>query len=124
MGKVNNVINNYFRNKQRFADLFNGIYFDGNSVLMPEQMEDVSTVYYECIPTNNTSTALQSGINRDILLTASASQTKSKKKRSRKPSRREYIRDIRMRLTSGETFQLFALENQDSIDYTMPFRNR
>ena len=104
MGKVNNVLNRYFQDKERFADLFNGIYFQGKTVIAPSQLELIPTSYYEAIPQPSKPFA--------------SKKTHS----SKKHTRREYNRDVNMRLNTGETLQLLALENQDSIDYTMPFR--
>lgn len=45
MGKVNNVVNWYFRDKTRFADLFNGVFFQGEEVIKPEVLTDSGEVY-------------------------------------------------------------------------------
>ena len=45
MGETNNVWNDYFRDRRRFADLFNGAYFGGRPVLQAEALTDASEVY-------------------------------------------------------------------------------
>ena len=96
MGKVNNVLNRYFRNKERFADLFNGIYFEGARVIRPEQLTDASEVYTDAEAEN-----LKTGEKGEFL---------------------ERIRDIKMRLDTGEVLMLLGIEHQDYVDYAMPFR--
>lgn len=52
MGKMNNVWVRYFRDKKRFADLFNGVCFQGRQVLQAEHLTAVSEVY-EGVEVNN-----------------------------------------------------------------------
>lgn len=47
MGKINNAFTHYFRNPRRFADLYNGIFFQGDAVIAPQQLKDASEVYHE-----------------------------------------------------------------------------
>lgn len=96
MGKTSNVLNRYFRNKERFADLFNGFYFKGESVIRAEMLTEASEVYVE------------SGGNN--------SHPSDKIKTT------ERVRDIKMRLVTGELLRVLAVENQNHVDYTMPFR--
>ena len=94
MGKKNNAWNHYFRDKNRFADLFNGVFFDGEGMIVPEELETISEVY---------------------------EQATDKRKRKR-GLRDQRSRDIKMVMKSGEMFRLLALENQDKVNYAMPFR--
>ena len=96
MGKVNTVWNHYFRDKRRFADLFNGVCFQGQCVLKPEELNDASEQYGE---------VEAESFGKDV-----------------RGKRLERIRDIKMKLDMGGTLKLLAVENQDKIDYTMPFR--
>lgn len=96
MGKSNNVLKRYFSDKKRFADLFNGVYFQGECVIKPEALEDASEVYTELV-------AAKPGTNKRL-------------------ESMERIRDIKMKLKSGETLTILAIENQNQVDYTMPFR--
>lgn len=47
MGKKNNAWNHYFRDKKRFADLFNGVFFGGKREIVPEELELLSETYEE-----------------------------------------------------------------------------
>ncbi len=92
MGKSDRVLRKYFRDKRRFADLFNGVLFAGEQVIRADELEDKSEIY----------------IDED-----KAFQDKKSTQR---------IRDIVMRMKSGETLKLMAVENQSYVDYVMPFR--
>lgn len=92
MGTKDHMITGYFRDKRRFADLFNGICFAGKEVIQASELEDAGEDY------------VQTG------------DSAGKKKGLRR------ARDIKMRLRSGETLRLLALENQSQVDYTMPVR--
>lgn len=66
MGKNSNMMNYYFSDEERFADLFNGVFFQGKPV--------------------------------------------------------ERIHDVCKKLKTGSTLRILALENQELVDYAMPFR--
>lgn len=92
MGQINNIIYHYMTDRHRFADLFNGVYFSGKKIICAEELTEASAHY-----------------------AGSGSST-------RKDGRLERFRDVRMSMKTGETFRLLALENQNMVDYTMPFR--
>ena len=46
MGKIDSVMNHYFRDSRRFADLFNAAWFGGQPVVRAEDLRDASEVYY------------------------------------------------------------------------------
>lgn len=96
MGKINSVMHHYMRDKRRFADLFNGVFFRGEAIIRPEDLTEISGHYTE--------TEAESGTGQNI------------------GGRLERIRDIEMCMKNGKTLRLLALENQNGIDYTMPFR--
>lgn len=96
MGKISNSINHYLSDNRRFADLFNGICFRGETVIRAEDLLEGSQVYHETIG--------------EI------------RQKERDAKRRERIRDICKLLKTGETLRVLALENQQMIDYTMPLR--
>ncbi len=96
MGKINNVWNHYFRNRERFADLFNGTFFQGVRHIKAENLTDASEVYEE----------------------SEAEKTDA----SERTERLERIRDIKMKLNDSELLYFLAVENQNQVDYTMPFR--
>lgn len=93
MGKISTLINHYLSDNRRFADLFNGICFQGKSVIHAKDLQEASQVYHEVMGETG-------------------------KRRGRK----ERIRDICKLLKTGTILRVLALENQELTDYTMPFR--
>lgn len=96
MGKMNNCLNHYLRNKRRFADLYNGIYFRGKQLIEPDNLTDSSEVYVESECDNPETGA--------------------------RGERLERIRDIKMTFKRGNIRYVLGLENQHSVNYAMPFR--
>ena len=41
MGRDNVIVNRWFSQKERFADLMNGCLFQGQQVILPEQLEKI-----------------------------------------------------------------------------------
>ncbi|MCH5275073.1 MAG: Rpn family recombination-promoting nuclease/putative transposase [Lachnospiraceae bacterium] len=93
MGKMSTSINHYLSDNRRFSDLFNGIFFQGKSVIHAENLQEASQVYHEVMG--------ETGRSR---------------------GRKERIRDICKQLKTGGILRVLALENQELTDYTMPFR--
>lgn len=87
MGKPDTVMRNYLTDKRRFADLFNGVFFQGKQVIHSEDLQEASERYSD--PKGTAS-------NR--------------------------YRDVKMFLKEGAAFRILAVENQQHIDYTMPYR--
>ena len=46
MGKISNSINHYLSDNRRFADLFNGICFQGETVVRAEDLAEGTQVYH------------------------------------------------------------------------------
>lgn len=105
MGKISNSINHYLSDNRRFADLFNGICFQGETIVRAEDLSDTSQVYYGVSGTT--------GKNR------TAHQTGESEPH---PKRRDRSRDICKQLKNGGTLRILAVENQEKVDYTMPYR--
>lgn len=105
MGKISNSINHYLSDNRRFADLFNGICFQGESVVRAEDLSDTSQVYYSITGTADKNPA--------------AHQTGESETH---PKRRDRTRDICKQLKGGGTLRILAVENQEKVDYTMPYR--
>ena len=40
MGKSSTAVNHWMRDRGRFADLFNGVVFDGEQIVRPEDLEE------------------------------------------------------------------------------------
>lgn len=93
MGKISTSINRYLSDNRRFADLFNGICFQGKAVIHERDLQEVSQVYYEGMGMTGKS-----------------------------EGRKERIRDICKLLKTGEMLRILALEDQEMVDYSMPFR--
>jgi len=95
MGRKNAVTKRFCSDKIRFADLVNGVYFRGRSVIHSEDLTESSEGYAQPVE-----------------------QTKAEEER-------EYLereRDIKMLHRSGSTIRILAVENQSHIDYGMPVR--
>ena len=105
MGKISNSINHYLSDNRRFADLFNGICFRGETVVRAEDLSESTQIYY------------------DITGTADKGQADRRTgKNEPYPKRRDRIRDICKQLKSGGVLRILAVENQEKVDYTMPYR--
>ncbi|MCH5340366.1 MAG: Rpn family recombination-promoting nuclease/putative transposase [Acetatifactor sp.] len=96
MGKISNTINYYFGDSKRFADLFNAVFFQGRMVVEPEALSAESEIYHQ--PVAEKPEAENSGI------------------------RVERVRDVCKKLRTGGVLRILALENQNLVDYAMPFR--
>lgn len=96
MGNINNVVNYYFTDNRRFADLFNAVYFRGSNVVDWKDLSETSETYHE-VEAENARTI-----------------TRGK--------RQERIRDVCKTLRSGSVLRILALENQELVDYSLPFR--
>ncbi len=94
--KPDTVLKNYWRNNERFADLFNAVLFDGKQVLRPEELEDVDTEESSILENKDYAESLQ----------ASRDNLKIRKRSS------EY----------GMEFVLLGNESQKHIHYAMPMR--
>ena len=101
MGRISNSINHYLSDNRRFADFFNGICFQGETVVHAEDLSENTQVYYG---------------------TAEEQEHEKIGQSKNLNGRKERSRDICKKLKSGETLRILALENQQMIDYTMPFR--
>lgn len=95
MGKIDVAIYDYISDKTRIADLFNGVYFDGRQTIRAEDITD----YEEKYPTKKKASC---GTLRRI-------------------GKMRY-RDIVKKWKNGGNLRVLAIENQNSVDYTMPFR--
>lgn len=95
MGKISNIMNHYFSDNRRFADLFNVVWFQ-KDVLTAKDLTDISEVYHE--------------------------PEAEKLPPGTKGRRRERIRDVCKALKSGQILRILARENMELVDYAAPFR--
>lgn len=94
MGKSSTAVNHWMRDRGRFADLFNGVVFDGEQVVRPEDLEEARG-------------------ESDILVP-------DREKKERQVQR---YRDIVMQWKKGPYLAMLACESQSSVHYAMPVRN-
>ena len=99
MGKYDDALYLYLSDNGRFADLFNVVLFQGEQVLRADMLEPDSERYV------------------DDRIIASKEQ-----KRKQLPVMTSSFRDIKKRLKTGESFVVTAIENQQDVDYSMPWR--
>jgi hypothetical protein len=90
------VINNYWKNNEQFADLFNAVLYDGRQVINSEDLEDVDT---------DESSVFE---HRDYAESVKAS--------------RDNIKICKKSKKYNVELTLLGLEGQQSIHYAMPMR--
>lgn len=87
------VLKDFWRDNQRFADLFNAVLFQGKEVLIPDSLEEQDTEV--------------SGIIEMKDYKETLSRT----------------RDVVKKMADGVEFVIFAAKNQQRVHYAMPLRN-
>ena len=91
--KPDTVLKNFWKNNQRFADLFNTVLFEGNPILKPSDLKEVDTDVSSIIKFNNHADTVQR------------------------------ILDVVRKTAYGIDFIIWSLENQEKIHYAMPLRH-
>lgn len=94
MGKNDVKINRWLSEKKRYADLFNGILFDGKQIIHAEELEPADR-------------------KAEILL----------EEKTGKETAAERYRDIVMQWNQGMELAVLAVKSQDKVHYAMPVRN-
>ncbi|MCM1187091.1 MAG: Rpn family recombination-promoting nuclease/putative transposase [Lachnoclostridium sp.] len=107
----------YLSDNDRFADLFNAVFFDGRQVLKGEMLEPEGERYTERVPTRGHF----SGGEKDSGGEKCTADTDSGNPR-KPPEYETGFRDLKKRLRTGESLVVAAVENQSDIDYAMPWR--
>lgn len=90
--KPDTVLKKFWRNNERFADLFNAVLFDGETVIQPDVLEEVDTDISAVLKLGSYSGTLQK------------------------------ILDVVKKSAYGVDFLILGLENQQNIHYAMPLR--
>ena len=135
MGKYDDAIYDYFADNERFADLFNAVFFSGKPVLKGGQLEprperdvafdsqrDAPILSQRNVPAPDMeSDPLPSG-QPGLKPSGKSGAKSSGKKNSELPETESRFRDVRKRVSTGEIFVMTAIEAQTDIDYTMPWR--
>ena len=112
MGKADVVLKQWLKNKVRFADLFNGVVFDGEQVIKPEELEEINSE--SGIVIENTIDEMGTEEDNDR-------NGKHKKRKIYNRTERRY-RDLVMSWKGEAELAVLALENQGKIHYAMPVR--
>lgn len=94
--KPDTVLKNYWRNNERFADLFNAVLFKGRQFITPDELEDLDT---------EESSVLE---HREYAESIQAS--------------RDGIKIRKKSLKHGVELVMLGQENQEHIHYAMPMR--
>lgn len=90
--KPDTILKNFWRDNERFADLFNAILFDGENVIDPEELKEADTDISAVLKFNGYADTLQK------------------------------ILDVVKKSAYGVDFVILGLENQQHIHYGMPLR--
>lgn len=91
--KLDTILKTFWKNNQRFADLFNTVLFEGNPVLKPNDLQEVDTDVSSIIKFNGHAETVQR------------------------------ILDVVRKTAYGVDFIIWGLENQEKIHYAMPLRH-
>ena len=91
--KPDTILKTFWKNNQRFADLFNTVLFEGNPVLKPNDLQEVDTDVSSIIKFNGHVETVQR------------------------------ILDVVRKTAYGVDFIIWGLENQEKIHYAMPLRH-
>lgn len=97
----------YLKDKERFADLFNANLFEGRKVIAAEQLEDSAETYKDEYKNVDVSDKIDDNEIRVKIKDSSTTR----------------YRDIKMRLQGGGVLRVLAIEEQEYVDYTMPWRH-
>ena len=84
---------NFWRNNERFADLFNAVLFDGKEVIQPEELMEADTDLSSVIKMNRHADTVQR------------------------------VFDVVKKTSNGVSFVVWGLVNQEKIHYAMPLRH-
>lgn len=93
MGKSNIIMKQFLRNRKRFADLFNGVLFEGMQIVNSEELQEIDSE-------SSMITVDKHGVKRGL----------------------QKYRDITMLWKEGVKLVVLACENQNKIHYAMPVR--
>lgn len=91
--KPDTILKTFWRDNERFADLFNTVLFKGNSVLDPDELQEADTDLSSVLKMNGRVETIQK------------------------------IFDVVKKTANGVEFIIWGLENQEKIHYAMPLRH-
>ena len=87
------ILKDFWENKERFADLFNAVLFDGEQVLKPDNLDDAGT---------EKSSVVKIGQYVDTV---------------------KRVFDVVKKTANGIDFVILGIENQQKVHYAMPLRH-
>lgn len=141
MGKKSDAMTEYFSDNERFAGLFNGSFFQGETVVKPQDLKEGSEVYIDDYAKfvvkedktakknsgrrggKETDAGQQVGCESDVgAQGAPESEATQKVNITIKDDTIPRTRDVKKRLDSGGTLRVLAIEDQNLVDFTMPWR--
>ena len=99
MGKIDQLTNEYMSDKARFADVFNYFVYDGRQVLIPEHLQELSTVE-QVFPYGKDGKTQELQRFRDVLKNAGVMTDEQER-----------------------TYVLLGIENQSYIHYAAPVKD-
>lgn len=117
MGKENDLMLDYLRDNERFADLFNGSLFEGKQVVKACDLEEAGENYTEYKRESNAMT--DGGHCFESRNQEPKNQVRQKHEKKRTVPR---TRDLKKRLGNGAELRILAVEGQSYVDYAMPWR--
>lgn len=91
--KADTILKNFWKNNERFADLFNAALFDGEPVLKAEDLSEVDTDVSSLLKFNSHAETVQK------------------------------VLDVVKKIAYGVDFVIWGLESQQKIHYAMPLRH-
>ena len=91
--KADTILKNFWKNNERFADLFNAALFDGEPVLKAEDLSEVDTDVSSLLKFNSHAETVQK------------------------------VLDVVKKIAYGVGFVIWGLESQQKIHYAMPLRH-
>lgn len=106
MGKYDVLMGKYLSNRERFADFFNGVLFGGEQVVDPDMLERGAGDYQAAGKENQ----------------KPGDRSKDVNSCRRKGFVEKKYRDLKMKCDFKGMLRVFAMENQNQVDYTMPLR--
>ena len=107
MGKTDVILKQWLKNKERFADLFNAVVFDGEQVIKPEELEELNS---------------ESGIVIASAIGERGTDEENEQRKKMYHRTEQRYRDLVMRWKGKTELAVLALENQGKIHYAMPVR--
>ncbi len=108
MGRYDNALYDFLSDNERFADLFNGAVFQGREVLKADALEEASERYV--------TERQEQGQEKENIIRRQTDAAKQQEAAA------NYYRDLKKCLRTGTGFAVVAIENQSTVDYTMPLR--